>query len=87
MRSSRITHVDAQVRQQRLDLVQATAWQTDVLRKFLGTGDDARLVVGRQAHRLRLVELGILKCGQPDEAIVQTGWQRIFGDVDLIAEN
>ena len=52
-----------------------------------GTGDDARLVVGRQAHRLRLVELGILKCSQPDQAIAQTGRQRVLGDIDLIAEN
>ena len=68
-----VTTANAQVREKLSDFVQAAPRQTDVLSAVLGTSDDARLVVGRQAHRLCLVELGILKGSQPDQAIVETG--------------
>ena len=70
-----------------LHVFQTAARQADVLRMVFGTGDDARLVVGRQTHRLRLVELGILKCRQPKQSIAQARRQPVLGDVDLIAEN
>ena len=54
---------------------------------ILGAGDDARLVVGRQAHGLRPVELRILKGGQADQAIAQRRRQILLGDVDLVAEH
>ena len=40
-------HVDAQIRQQLLDLVEATPRQTDVPRVILRAGDNAWLAVGR----------------------------------------
>ena len=55
--------------------------------KFLGASDDARLVIGRQAHRLRLVELRVLKCGQTQQSVSKAGGQTVFGDIDLIAED
>ncbi len=54
---------------------------------ILGTGDDPRLVVGRQPHRLRPVELGILKRGEADQAVPKPGRESVLGDVDLVAEN
>ena len=57
------------------------------MRVILGAGDDARLVVGGQPHRLRLVELGILKRRQAKQPVSETRMQPFLGDVDLIAEN
>ena len=68
---------NAQVREKLLHIVQTAARQADVLRMVLGASDDARLVIGRQAHRLGLVELGILKCRQPNQSIAQTGRQSV----------
>ena len=42
---------------------------------ILGAGDDARLVVRRQPHRLRLVELGILKRRQAKQPVSKTRMQ------------
>ena len=53
-------------------LVETASRKTDVMRVVLGAGDDARLVVRRQPHRLRLVELRILKRRQPEQAVPQT---------------
>jgi len=39
-----------------------------VLGEFLAACDHSRLVVRREPHRLRLVELGVLKCCQPGVA-------------------
>ena len=50
-------------------------------------GDDPRLVIGRQPHRLRLVELGILERGQPQQPIAQSRRQALLGDVDLVAKH
>ena len=38
-------------------------------------------------HRLRLVELGILKGREPQEAVAEAGIQPLLGDVDLVAED
>ena len=57
------------------------------MRVILGARDDARLVVGGQPHRLRLVELGILKRRQSKQPVSETRMQSVLGDVDLIAEN
>ena len=57
-----------------------------MFREQLGTRDDARLAEGRQAHRLRRIELGVLERSQAHEAV----HQRLAGarpvDVDLIAQ-
>lgn len=50
------------VRQNLTDIVQTAAQDADVMRMFLGAADDTGLVVSRQAHGLRLVELWILEC-------------------------
>ena len=52
-----------------------------------GTADDPRLVVGRQPHRLGLVELGILEGGQPQQPIAEARRQAVLGDVDLVAQH
>ena len=69
------------------NIIKAAARQADVMRKILGARDDARLVVGRQPHRLRFVELGILKRRQPKQAVSKSRRQAFLGDVDLIAED
>ena len=43
----------------------ATPRQCYVLRKLLCAGDDSRRERGRQAHALLLVELRVLKRGEP----------------------
>jgi hypothetical protein len=58
-----------------------------VLGVIFRTRDDAWLVVGRQPHRLGLVELGILKGGEPKQLVPQPGLQPVLRDVDLIAQN
>ena len=57
------------------------------MRVFLGAGDDARLVVSRQSHRLRLVELGILKRSHAQQPVAKTRRQAILRDVDLVSED
>ena len=74
-------------RQRLANLVEAPSRQADVMRVILSAGDDARLVVGGQPHRLRLVELGILKRRQAKQPVSETRMQPFLGDVDLIAEN
>ena len=58
-----------------------------MLDKFRAACDHARLVVRRQPHRLRLVELGILKGGQAEQPVPEARRQAGLGDVDLIAED
>ncbi len=53
----------------------------------LGACDHSRLVVGRQPHRLGLVELGILKRRHAEQSVPQTGMKSVLGDVDLIAQD
>src|SRR2546425_7517896 len=57
------------------------------MREILGARDDAWLVVRRKPHRLRFVELGVLKSSQPQQAIPKPRMQAFFGDVDLIAQD
>src|SRR5207249_494891 len=56
-------------------------------REILGARDDAWLVVRRKPHRLRFVELRVLKSSQPQQAIPKPRMQAFFGNVDLIAED
>ena len=60
-----------QVTQQRLNIVKAAAWQTDMLRMFFRAGYDPRLIVCRQPHCLSLIELRVLKRRRADQAIPQ----------------
>jgi hypothetical protein len=79
--------LDPEAAEQILDFVQAAAWQTEMQRMLLGAGDHAWLAEGRQTHRLRPVELGILERRQPQQAIVQGGWQPLPGKVDRVAKD
>ncbi len=54
---------------------------------FFSAPDDSWLGVGRQAHRLGLIELRILKCGDTQQPVSKTRHQTVFGDVDLVAED
>jgi hypothetical protein len=54
---------------------------------ILRAGNDPRLLVRRQPHCLRLVELRILKGGQPEQPVLKRGNQSLFGDIDLVPEN
>ena len=78
---------NAQVGQGLANIGEAPARQADVMRVILGARDHARLSVGGQPHRLRLVELGILKGRQAKQPVSETRMQPFLGDVDLIAEN
>src|SRR6266540_4510095 len=52
----------------------------------LTAADDAWLVVGREAHGLRFIELWILEGCHPQQPVSKPGSQPPFGDVDLVAE-
>lgn len=80
-------NINLQISQQSLHVFQAASGKNKVLRMLFGTGDDARLVVGRQSHRLRFVELGILERSDSQQAIPQRCGQAVFGDVDLIGQS
>ena len=69
------------------DVLQTAAWQTDVMGVIFGAADDPRLVIRRQTHRLRLVELGILKGRKPEQSIPEAWWQLILGEINLVAES
>ena len=91
-KSARVTLVandraNAHVGQRLAKIVEAPAREADVMRVILSAGDDARFVVGRQPHRLGLVELGILERRQAKHPVSQTRVQSSLCDVDLIAEN
>ena len=68
-------------------LVEAASWKTNVTGVVLGAGDDAWLVVRRQPHRLRLVELRVLEGRQTEQAVAQPGMEPVFGYVDLVADD
>jgi predicted nuclease of restriction endonuclease-like (RecB) superfamily len=57
------------------------------MRMILGAGDDARRAVSGKAHRLGLVESGILERREPEQAVSQGGVQAFPGDMDLVAEH
>ena len=78
---------DPEAAEQILDFVQAAAWQTEMQRMLLGAGDHPWLAEGRQAHRLRPVELRILERREAQQAIAQGGGQSLPGKMDLVAED
>ena len=78
---------NAQLGQRLANIVEAPARQADVMRVVLRARDDARLVVRGQPHRLRLVELRILKCRHAKQPVSEAWMQSVLGDVNLIAEN
>lgn len=78
--------LDLQYRKKLDHIIKATARQADVFGMVFRAGDDARLVVRRQPHRLCFVELRILKRGQTDQSIAQAGRDLFLGDVDIVAK-
>ena len=70
-----------------MNLVEGPARQADVMRVILSAGNDARLVVDGQPHRLRFVELRVLECCQSKEPVSEARMQPFFRDVDMIVEN
>ena len=46
--------------------VDESSVNSDVLSEILAASDHTRLVIGREPHRLSLIELGVLKCCQPE---------------------
>ena len=80
-------HANAKIGECLANVIQAATGQPDVMREVLGAGDDAGLVIRRQPHRLRFVELGILKCCQSKQPVSKSRIQALLGDVDLIAKN
>lgn len=78
---------DSQVGQRVLDFLETSARDADVVRVVFGTRDHARLVVGRQPHGLRLVELWILERRDTQQSIAKLRGQSFLGDIDLIAEH
>ena len=78
---------DADVNQGLADVIEAPSWQADVMGVILSARNDARLVVRGQPHRLRLVELRILKRRKPKQPVPETRMQAFLGDVHLIPED
>ncbi len=58
-----------------------------MLGEQLRTGNHARFAKGRQPHRLRGIEFGVLKCCETDQTIDQRRRQRAPIDVHLIAQD
>ena len=56
--------IDTMLGEQFLEIIDASARETDVLRMVLGTADDTWRASGRQTNGLPFVELGILKRGE-----------------------
>ena len=86
---SRVAQNDANAEQIKrlLDVLEAAAGQCDVVRMILCAGDDSRLVVRREPHGLRVIELRVLKRSKPQQPVPQTRLNPFFSDVDLIAED
>jgi hypothetical protein len=61
-----------QVDQYFSDVFETSAWQADVLWMFFSATDDPWLRVGRQAHRLGLIELRILERGDTQQSVSKT---------------
>jgi hypothetical protein len=61
------------------------ARQPKMMGMLLCTGDDSRLVVGWQSHRLGLVELGILKGSDADQAVPKAGHESVSWNVDFVS--
>src|SRR5271165_2732763 len=78
--------LDADVPEKAQQIVEASPGEGDVFREQLDTRDDAWLAKRRQAHCLCRIELRILECGQPCDAVHQ-GWREVRPvDVDLITQ-
>src|ERR1019366_6204346 len=73
--------------EKRQGLRQASTRHSDVLGKFLAACDHTRLVVRRESHRLSLVELGVLKCRQPEQSIQHGRWQILLFHVNEVRAN
>ena len=78
---------NTQVRQDLTNILQTTARDRDVISVFFAAADNAWLVVGREAHGLRLIELRILEGRHPQQPVSKAGSQPRFGDVDLVAKD
>jgi hypothetical protein len=63
-------------------VVETASREADVGRMVFGTRDDAGLVVRREAHRLGTIEFGILKRGEVEETIAESGRERLLGNID-----
>ena len=68
-------------------IFQAPAGKANVMGVFLRASNDPGLVIGRQAHGLCLVELGILETGDAQHSIPKSRSQTISPNVDLVAED
>lgn len=68
-------YADTQLGKHLANVIEAAAWQPDVMWEILGACDDARLVVRRKPHRLSFVELGVLKSSRSQQAIPKPGMQ------------
>lgn len=79
--------LDAMCFEQRNSVSEATPRQSDVVGEIIAARDHTRLPVSRQTHCLRLIELWILECGQPKQAIEHRGRQVFLFDVDEICTN
>jgi hypothetical protein len=64
--------------QQFKNFANAAARHCDVSGEVLATGDDTRLAKGGKPHGLRLVELRVLKCRNPENAIDHRRWQSLL---------
>ena len=80
-------HANTKVGERLANVIKAAPRQSDVMRKILGARDDAWLVVRRESHRLRFVELGVLKRSEPKQSVSKSRMQPLLGDVDLIAKD
>src|SRR6185295_8486684 len=76
-----------QVDQYLTNVFETSAWHADVLWMFFSATNDPWLRVGRQAHRLGLIELRILERGDAQQPVSKTRRQTVVGDVDLVSED
>ena len=58
-----------------------------MFREQFATGDDARLAKRRQAHGLCRIELWVLECSKPRDAIYESRRELQSVDIDLIAQH
>lgn len=77
---------DFEVLEQLENILETTPREAEVGRIILGAGDDARLVMGREPHRLGAVEFGVLKCGEVKKAVAECGREFLLGNVNQVAK-
>src|SRR5215831_18516870 len=63
---------------------EASAWNGHVQREILTARNHTRLVIGREPHRLGLVELGVLECCQTEQPVEHGRRQILLLDIDQI---